>query len=206
MTTEPRIGSYDTEFLAKHNIEFSSVDLCPEVGSSLYRKIWVIRLERADAARHLCSFTWLYTQTFRGDELDWDETLWWLSLSALQGTQSFDGYVHDELGETSDLSVRPSDYADWIHATHLWHQIREFLSWDDALIAEFFHILRPPHRTHTYPFTERPVHEGAAQGRIGESGERRSRWIQLPNWLRRHPPTPGQRHRRRDTGPSEATR
>lgn len=184
MTTEPRIGCYGTEFLAKHNIESRNFDLCPEVGSSLYSKIWVIRLERTDTNRQLRYFTWLHTQTFRTDELDWDETLWWLALTALQGTLSFDGYVRDEIGETSDLFVRPSDYADWIHATHLWHQIREFLSWDDALIAEFFRILRPPRRTNTYPVTERPVHEGAVQAHSSESGRKRARWTPLPRWLR----------------------
>ncbi len=206
MTTESRIGSYGTEFLTKHDIEFSSVDLCPEVGSSLYSKIWVIRFERVDANRQLRYFTWLYSQTFRSEELDWDETLWWLALTALRGTLSFDGYIYDQIGETSDLFVRPSDYADWIRSTHLWHEIREFLSWDDTLIAEFFHILRPPHRTHTYPVAERPVHEGAARGRIGESGERRSRGIQLPKWLRRRPRTSRLRQRRRGTGSSEAIR
>ncbi|WP_410625680.1 hypothetical protein [Amycolatopsis sp. cmx-8-4] len=164
-----------------------------------------MRLECTDKNLNLREFTWLHKEIFRSDELDWDEVMWRLSLTALEGTQSFDGYVHSDLGEGADVFIRPSDYVDWVRSTHLWHEIREFLSWDHELIADFFHILRPPHRSCTYPFTATSPCGPAESDHVDASRTRRALWTRgMPRWVRRWTTTPATRRRR--TGSSEAAR
>jgi hypothetical protein len=204
MTPHPCIGFRGTEFLTKHEIESAALDLCLLIGSSPYNKTWVVRLQRTDKNLRLREFTWLHKEVPRSDELDWDEVMWQLSLTALEGTRSFDGYVHGDLGEGDDIVIRSSDYADWVRCTHLWHEIREFLGWDHDLIAEFFHILSPPHRSCPYPFTATPTCGPAEPDGADTSRTRRALWTRcVPRWVRRSIGTPATQ--RRGTGSSEVT-
>jgi hypothetical protein len=108
------------------------------------RREWALRMQRQDGDGQQRSLTWLHDLPGHED-LDWDWAIFLLARDAGDGRQSFDAYIEEHLSQRDDDDIPRHEHHDWVRAEHLWHQIRDFLGRDPALLTVFFDIL-PPER------------------------------------------------------------
>ena len=68
-----------------------------------------------------------------------------LARDAGDGRLSFDAYIDENLTRHDEDDIRRYEHQRWVRAEYLWHQVRDFLGRDPALITSLFAVVPPEH-------------------------------------------------------------
>lgn len=132
---------FGSDFLRHHDIRHQAWDLGTHQGRHGRARSWAIRLERR--GEHGAAYVWTWTRTINASAtaIDWDDAISEAVRDAEDGRLSFDAYVTENLCGTTSATVNRDEYRMWVAATAVWLDAREFLGWDDALLASFFSVV-----------------------------------------------------------------
>ncbi|MEA5367204.1 hypothetical protein VA596_47290 [Amycolatopsis sp., V23-08] len=142
---EPGTEFLGLDFAARHQIRCSSWDLGTFRRGEHVRQEWAVRMQRQDHNRVSRSLTWVYESNPGETTPDWDWVIFLLARDAGDGRLSFDAYIDENLTRNDGDDIRRYEHQRWVRAEYLWHQVRDFLGRDPALIASLFAVVPPEH-------------------------------------------------------------
>jgi hypothetical protein len=136
-------GCLGTDFTQQHRITCTAWNLGIVHSGPNLQQQWALRLHRVDGTGTAHALTWIHDWNTGEGPLDWGWAVFLIARDAHDGRLTWDSYRQENHLVDATTAETATERERWARCIPVWHDVRNFLADEEALLRAFFDIVPP---------------------------------------------------------------